>query len=66
MEIKSVFPSGIGIVKNDSIVLDKKKLLSTLIWKNEPSHQGFFSQSQTNLHEIEEWQPLNEWIKYQA
>jgi len=66
MEIKSVFPSGIGIIKNDSITLDKKKLLSTLTWKSEPSYQGFFNQSQTNLHEIEEWRPLTDWIKSQA
>ena len=66
MEIKSVFPNGIGVTKNNSIVLDKEKLLSTLIWKTEPSGQGFFNQSQTNLHELEEWRPLIEWIKFQA
>lgn len=66
MEIKSVFPNGIGIVNNDSIILDKEKMLSTLIWKNTVSKQGFFDQSQTNLHELESWKSLTDWIKLQA
>ena len=66
MEIRPVFPDGIGIVKNTSITLDKEKLLSTLKWKTDPSGQGYFDQSQTNLHELEDWMPLTDWIKDQA
>jgi uncharacterized protein (TIGR02466 family) len=66
MQINSIFPTGIGIVKNDSVIIDKEQLLSSLTWKEDQSKQGFFDQSQTNLHELDEWKPLTDWIKQQA
>lgn len=66
MIISPVFPDAIGIVENTEIFLDKEKLMSTIKWKSDPSGQGFFEQSQTNLQEYDEWKPLANWIQKKA
>lgn len=66
MIIKPVFPDGLGIAVNREIVNDHEKLMSTIKWKEDKSSQGEFEQSQTNLHELTEWQELFEWIRKQA
>lgn len=71
MKIQAVFPTAIGTAKNDQILLDKDRLLETLIWRDgsrarRQSGPAKWQQSQTNLHEYPEWQPLLGWIKTQA
>ena len=66
MEIRKVFPDPIGGVKNNELILDKEKLISTLNWRKDIPTQGVFEVSQTNLHDFPEWQELFSWIKNQA
>ena len=66
MEINAVFPDAVGRAYNNDVKYDLEKLKSKLVWKNDNNGLGEFGQSQTNLHEDEDWTPLLEWCKDQA
>jgi uncharacterized protein (TIGR02466 family) len=66
MKIRSIFPEGIGLATNTDIKLDIESLMNTIKWKTDENGLGNFDQSQTNLQDILEWQPLLEWIVKKA
>jgi len=66
MEISAVFPDAIARVNNTSVAYDLEILKNKLVWKNDENGLGSFDQSQTNLHEDEDWAHLINWCKDQA
>ena len=66
MQINAVFPDAIARARNNTVKYYLDLLKYKLEWNTDENGLGPFEQSQTNLHEHDDWKPLINWCKEQS